>query len=115
MGVKVKMDSTDKILGKRKLHKGGEAQIYFTKQCAKWMNNYIPYDTGRLKDMDIEIGTDFVKYNAPYAKKQYYTNSGKGKKNKVGIRGKFWDKKMWADKSKTIIKALADFVGGKGK
>jgi len=75
----------------------------------------VPYDSGKLKDIDVEIGTDFVEYNAPYAKKQYYTNRGKGKKNKVGIRGKLWDKRMWADKRKTIIKALANFVGGKDK
>lgn len=115
MAVKIKLDPTNKILAKRKLQKGGEAQIFFTKQCAKWMNNYIPFDTGRLKDMSVEIGNDFVKYNTKYAKKQYYTNAGNGKKNRSGLRGKLWDKRMWNDKHGTIIKSVADFVGGRGK
>lgn len=113
MSVKIKMDSTNKILAKRKLQQGGEAQIYFTKQCAKWMNNYVPFDTGRLKDMSVEIGNDFVKYNTPYAKKQYRTNAGNSKKNKAGLRGKLWDKRMWIDKARTILKDLASFVGGR--
>lgn len=115
MSVKIKMDNTNRILAKRKLQKGGEAQIFFTKQCAKWMNNYVPFETGRLKDMSVEIGDDFVKYTAPYAKKQYYTNKGNGKKNRAGLRGSLWDKKMWIGKSTTIIKTVANFVGGKGQ
>lgn len=115
MGVKINIDPTNKILGKRKLQKDGDAQIYFTKQCAKWMNNYIPFETGRLKDMDIEIGVDFVKYNAPYAKKQYYTNKGNGKKNIAGLRGKLWDKRMWNDKRKAIVKDIASYVGGRSE
>lgn len=113
MSVKIKMDSTNKILAKRKLQQGGEAQIMFTKQCAKWMNNYIPFETGRLKDMSVELGNDFVKYTTPYAKKQYYTNAGNGKKNKAGLRGKLWDKRMWIDKARIILKDLANFVGGR--
>lgn len=115
MSVKVNMDPANKILTKRKLQKGGKAQVYFTKQCAKWMNNYVPFDTGRLKDMNVEIGTDFVKYNAPYAKKQYYTNKGNGKKNRAGLRGKLWDKRMWNDKKQTIVKDTANYVGGRSE
>lgn len=114
MSVKIKMDSTSKILSKRKLNgKGSEAQIFFTKQCAKWMNNYVPFKNGRLKDMSVEIGTDFVKYDTPYAKKQYYTNKGNGTHG--GQRGKLWDKIMWIGKANTILKELANFVGGRDK
>lgn len=115
MSVKIKINSTEKILAKRKLQKGGEGQIYFTKQCAKWMNNYVPFKTGRLKDISIEIGVDFIKYNTPYAKKQYYTNSSRGIKNRTGLRGKLWNKRMWINKSTTIVRATANFVGGRSK
>lgn len=113
--IKIKMDKSQKILLKRKLNENGEAQVKFIKTCAKEMNNYVPFDTGRLKDMSVELGTDFIKYNTAYAKRQYYTNQGKGKKNKAGIRGKLWDKRMWNSKGNLIIKEIADFVGGKGK
>ena len=117
MGTKitVKMDKPKTILTKRKLNKDGKAQVYFTNQCAKYMNNYVPFLTGRLKDEDVEIGTNYVKYNAPYARKQYYTNKGTGKRNLSGLRGKLWDKKMWTYKGKEILKNLANYVGGKVK
>lgn len=115
MGVKIKLDSTNKILAKRKLQKGGEAQIHFTKECAKFMNNYVPFKTGKLKDLSVTMGADYIKYDTPYARKQFYTNSGGGIKNRSGLRGKRWDKRMWNDKHGTIIKSIADFVGGRGQ
>ena len=113
MSIKVKLDPTNKILAKRKLQKGGEAQIFFTKQCTKEMNAFVPFFTGRLKDMSVSIGTDYVKYSISYARKQYYTNSGKGIKNHSGLRGKLWDKRMWNDRGPTIVKNIANFIGGK--
>ena len=113
MSIKVKLDPTNKILAKRKLQKGGEAQMFFTKQCAKEMNAYVPFLTGRLKDMSVSMGTDYVKYSTPYARKQYYTNSGKGIKNRSGLRGKLWDKRMWNNKGPTIVNNTAKLVGGK--
>lgn len=115
--MKVILNNTDEILKKRGLNKGGSAQIFFTKQCAKEMNNFVPLQTGRLKDMSVEIGTDFVAYNTPYARKQFYTNAGNGKggENNGGQRGKRWEKKMWISKGSTIVKRVADFVGGRAK
>lgn len=104
------MDSTDKILLKRHLQQNGEAQVRFTKEVAKQCDNYVPYDKGRLKNMSIELYADKIIYNAPYAKKQYYTNKGG---NKGALRGKLWDKRMWADRGKEIVQIIASFVGGK--
>ena len=115
--VKIKMDDTGKILLRRHLNKDGQAQEYFTKECAKWMNNYVPFDTGRLKDMMVELQTSKIIYNAPYAKKQYYTNKGNGKNgtSNGGLRGKMWDKRMWNDKGNDIIQSVAQFVGGRSR
>lgn len=114
---RIQMDPTQKILLKRYLSKNGAAQIKFTKECAKQMNNYVPFLTGRLKDMDISISTNTITYNAPYAAKQYYTNAGNGigGNSKGGIRGKLWDKRMWPDKGAGIVKTIANFVGGRAK
>lgn len=115
--VRIKMDDTGRILLKRALNKDGKAQEKFTKEVAKYSNNYVPYQTGRLKDMMVEIKTSKVIYNAPYAKKQYYTNKGAGKQGTSigGLRGKFWDRRMWQNHSNTIVKSIADFVGGRAK
>lgn len=115
--VRVEIDNSQKILLKRYLNKNGEAQVKFTKECAKAMNNYTPFKTGRLKDMMITIGTDKITYNAPYAAKQYYTNKGMGKQGESvgGKRGKFWDKRMFIDNGDKIVQSIAEFVGGKAK
>ena len=113
MGFRLELN-TQEILRKRGLNQDGSAQILFTKECAKAMNNYVPFLTGRLKDMSVELGTDFVAYNSPYAAKQYYTNEGNGKQGESlgGLRGKLWDKRMWPQQGDQILKKVADFVGG---
>lgn len=112
--IKVNLDPIQTILAKRKLEKNGQAQVMFTKECAKEMNNFTPFDTGRLKDMSVELGTDFVKYNAKYSKFNFYSNKGTGKQGESlgGLRGKRWDKRMWIVKGKEILKKIASFVGG---
>jgi hypothetical protein len=116
-GVKIELDNTQKILLKRHLNKNGGAQVLFTKECAKGMNNYVPYEYGRLKDMNVELKTDKIIYNAPYSKVQYYTNKGNGKQgtSQGGLRCKMWDKRMWIDKGDSVVKTIADFVGGKSR
>ncbi|WP_461206924.1 minor capsid protein [Clostridium sp. DL1XJH146] len=112
--VRINMDSTQKILLRRYLNNNGQAQVKFSKECAKQMNNYIPFLSGRLKDMTVEINTTNVTYNAPYAAKQYYTNQGNGRQgtSNGGLRGKQWANRMWADKGNDIVRTIADFVGG---
>ena len=112
MNVKIQMNDTQKILLARSLNKNGQAQVKFTKEVAKSCNNYVPFKTGRLKDMMVTLSTDKITYNAPYAAKQYYTNKGG---NKGALRGKFWDKRMWSDKGDKIVQSIAEFCGGKSK
>jgi len=114
MSIKINMDPTQKILLKRALNKNGAGQVKFTKECAKNFNNYIPYDTGRLKDMMITIGTDKITYSAPYAKKQFYTNKGMGRQGDSmgGKRGKMWSNRSWIDNGDDIVQTIASFCGG---
>ena len=117
MGLTIRMDSTNAILSRRRMQPGGEAQIKFTKECAKAFNNYVPFKTGMLKDISIEIGVDFIRYDVPYARKQFYANAGKGKQGTAigGLRGKRWDKRAWIDKSTEILHTMADFCGGRAE
>lgn len=115
MKVRIKIDSTNDILTKRKLGKNGEAQQMFTRECAKAMNLYVPYKSGTLKDLDVKVNIDNVTYFAPYARRQYSTNKGNGigGVNKGGLRGKMWDKRMWNDKGNEIVNKVCNFVGGR--
>lgn len=113
--VKIKMNNKQIILAKRKLQKNGPAHEFFTKECEKIFNPYVPWLTGNLKDVEVEIGIDYVKYKAPYAKKQFYTNQGKGKQgtSRGGLRGKRWDKRSWNDKGTEVLVKTAKYIGGK--
>ncbi|WP_346935311.1 minor capsid protein [Clostridium sp.] len=115
--VRVDIDDSQKILLKRYLNKNGRAQVEFTKQVAKHSNNYVPFKTGRLKDMMVTLESDKIIYSAPYAKKQYYTNKGEGREgNSVGgLRGKQWTRRAWIDHGDKIVQSIAEFVGGKAK
>ncbi|NFD31031.1 capsid protein [Clostridium botulinum] len=110
--VRIQIDKAEKILLKRYLNRNGQAQIKFTQEVAKQCNNYVPFLTGRLKDMSVELKIDKLIYNAPYAAKQYYTNKGG---NRGALRGKYWDKRMWSDKGDKIVQTIADFAGGRRK
>ena len=113
--VRIEMDSTQKILLKRSLNQNGAAQVMFTKRCAAAFNGYVPFDTGRLKDMSVSMTATSISYNAPYARRQYYSNAGMGKQgtSNGGMRGMLWDKRSWADNGDKIVKNIADFVGGR--
>lgn len=117
MEVKIQLDPTQKILMKRHLEKNGQAQELFTRQCYKYMNPYVPFKTGTLKDIKVKVNTNNIIFYAPYAEKQYYTNQGNGREgtSKGGLRGKYWDKRMWNSWGNKIVKNIADYVGGEAK
>ena len=112
--VRVEINDTQKILLKRHLNKNGSAQILFTKEVAKNCNNYIPFKTGRLKDMMVTLSADKITYEAPYAKRAFYTNKGMGKQGVAagGLRGKQWTRRAWIDNGDKIVKTIAEFCGG---
>ena len=63
---------------------------------------YVPKRTGMLKKSGIlgtVIGEGIVKYIAPYARQNYYTNAGRGQEGTQngGLRGKYWFERMKAD------------------
>ena len=48
----------------------GKVQKYFTERCYQHMDKYVPKDTGALRET-VVTGTDYIKYNVPYAHAQY--------------------------------------------
>lgn len=117
MQVKLMMDPTDKILLKRSMNKNGAAQKFFTHEVRRHCDPYVPMQTGILKNTAVEH-TDYIEYVQPYARRQYYENAGTGMKGtggSKGLRGKLWDKRMWADRGKEIVQSLARYCGGRAK
>lgn len=106
--VRINIDPAQEILLRRGLEEGGEVQRFFTGEVARMCDPYIPKDTGVLKN-DKTIRTNSITYEQLYAQKQYYENKGKG------LRGKEWDKRMWADRGDEIVQSVAKKAGGKAE
>lgn len=111
--VKIQIDSSDRILLKRKLNKNGEGQRFFTHEVRRLSVPYVPHLSGKMEQTAIEQ-TNRITYPQPYSRRQYYENAGKNR-SKAPLAGKQWDKRMWQDRGKEIVQATAKFCGGKAK
>lgn len=109
--VKIQIDSSDKILLKRKLNKNGEGQRFFTHEVRRVSVPYVPHLSGKMEQTAIEQ-TNRIIYPQPYSRRQYYENAGKNR-SKAPMAGKLWDKRMWQDRGKEIVQSTAKFCGGK--
>ena len=109
--VRLELGPADKILLKRSLDKNGAGQRFFTHEVRRMSVPYVPRLQGYLQDTAVEQPTS-ITYGQPYARRQYYENSGKNR-SKAPKAGKMWDKRMWADCGKEIVVATAKFCGGK--
>lgn len=117
MAVRIKLDGVNKILAKRGLDPQGKVQRFFTNEVARLSDPYVPFKTGALKNFQRTVLINQIQYNAPYAEKQYRNNKGLGKQgtSNGGLRGKYWDKRMWADRGKDITESVAKMAGGRGR
>lgn len=111
--MKLQIDPADKILLKRSLNKNGKRQKFFTHEVRRLSEPYVPHLSGNLKKTAIERESS-IEYGQPYARRQYYENSGKNQ-SKSPLAGKEWDKRMWADRGKEIVRSVAEYCGGKAK
>jgi hypothetical protein len=104
--VSIKTQINAKEITKRKgLEKGGPAQRFFTHEVRRLSDPYVPFDKGVLKNTAREA-VDHIIYPQIYAKKQYYEHRGSG------IRGRYWDRRMVAQRGPELLHGVAKFIGG---
>lgn len=112
-GIRIQIDPADKILLKRSLNKNGRGQQFFTHEVRRLSQPYVPRLNGVMEPSAIEQ-VDKITYPQPYSRRQYYENSGKNRSG-APLAGKLWDRRMWQDRGKEIVQAVARFCGGKAK
>lgn len=112
-GIKIQMDSADRILLKRHLDKNGMGQQFFTHEVRRLSEPYVPHLSGEMEQSAIEQ-VDKITYPQPYSRRQYYENSGKNR-SEVPFAGKLWDKRMMQDRGKEIVQSVAKYCGGKAE
>lgn len=114
----VKLDSLDKIKKKLGLEPNGRVQAFFTETCYKHMDKYVPMDLGNLRS-NVDVQTDRIVYESPYAKYQYYGERGDGshkvKNYTTPGTGPYWDKRMVSAEMDQVVKEVQKFVRRGGK
>lgn len=125
------------------LEPNGEVHAFFTNECYKAMDKYVPYDNGDLRS-NVDVQTDKIIYESPYAKYQYYGKkmvmsngksafynpdygfwSKKGEKKTLTDEdlvyhtpgtGSYWDEKMWTAEGEDVVRRTQNYFdkhGGK--
>ena len=109
----VRMKSADQILKEHGLEPGGKVQRYIDTEVVRLSDKFVPMRTGTLKKaLGTVYGSGKVKYNVPYAKNQYYHNTGHGKggTENGGTRGRFWFVRMKAAYGKNLAQKVKDLA-----
>nr|DAZ10837.1 MAG TPA: Minor capsid protein [Caudoviricetes sp.] len=127
--VKVKINSTNKILKDHGLDQDGRAIRFLRDDADRLMNPYIPMDNGILRRNKSYPSNHEIKYISPYAKYQYYGKlmlakngsswAKKGEKKVLTSRnlkyhtfgtGPKWNELMMQRNKNTLIKDVENFI-----
>ncbi len=76
---RLEIDDIDKIIEKRHLQPGGRVQQYIDSEVIRRCDRRVPVDSHALRKsakIHSEIGSGEVRYVTPYAKREYYENTG---------------------------------------
>lgn len=102
-----------KSLKRRGLEKNGRVQKFIDSEVIRLCDPLVPVRSHVMRQSAIrstKIGSGLVTYDTPYARRQYYENTGRWQQ---GQRGKLWFERMKAAHKDTIIKG-AKRVAGEG-
>lgn len=117
----VEFEDTKYIISKLGVGKGGEVHKFFTSECARYMDKYVPYREGTLSQTVIKngkptsnVGVDTITYAQEYASYVYYGLSKSGKpldytKRFHRLAGPYWDEKMVTADMPKIEKNTQEF------
>ena len=131
--VKVKLNSSNKIIKDHGLDSNGRATRYLRDEADRLMNPFIPMDNGMLRRNKTYPNASTIKYTSPYAHYQYtgklmLTKSGsswakKGEKKFYTSKklkyhtsgtGDHWDKLMLQRHRNDLIKDVQNYINSGG-
>ena len=133
--LKLKMNDTNKILKDHGMQENGPVVKCLRDTVDKFCDQYIPMESGILKNSKTYPSNHEIKYTSPYAHYMYkgqlmvgptgssYARKGE-RKHYVGKSLKFqgapkrggeWEKRMMNDRRKDVIKSVQNFIKKGGK
>lgn len=113
-GGRLVLHSMQDIVKKRELQEGGAVQVYVDNEVIRRCDRRVPVDSHTLvksAKIHTKLGTGKVVYVTPYAKKQYYTNTGA--RQMEPLRKGQWFELMKNAEKKEILEGAKKVAGGK--
>jgi len=108
-GVNIKPTSV--IMARLGIEPNGRVQKFFTNSCYRYMDKYVPMDTGDLRTI-VDIGNNYIKYEVPYAKIQYYgiINGKPIQHYTTAGTGAYWDKRMVSAEMTSVMNEVRNYI-----
>ena len=112
----VKMQPTSVIKVNLGIEPNGKVQKFFTNTCYRYMDKYVPKDTGALRET-VTIDSNSITYEQPYAHAQYIgeVNGGQVVNYTTPGTGPYWDKRMVSAEIQDVIAEVQNYVNKGGK
>jgi len=118
----VDFPQTSVIIAELGLESGGDVHKYFTQECARYMDKYVPYRTGTLAHTvwynnkpTANVEADRITYSQEYASYVYNGITKNGNRmhyTKTFHRwaGDHWDERMKSAEMDTIVKNVQRYL-----
>ena len=112
----VKMQPTSVIKANLGIEPNGRVQKFFTNTCYRYMDKYVPKDTGALRET-VTIDGNSITYEQPYAHDQYIgeVNGGQVTNYTTPGTGPYWDERMKSADMQNVVAEVQDFINKGGK
>ena len=112
----VKMQPTSVIKANLGIEPNGRVQKFFTNTCYRYMDKYVPKDTGALRET-VTIDSNSITYEQPYAHAQYIgkINGGQVVNYTTPGTGPYWDERMKSVDMQNVVAEVQNFVNKGGK
>ena len=110
----VKLQPTSVIKARLGIEPNGDVQRFFQDTCYKKMDKYIPKDLGNLRTIVDLSDLNYIIYESPYARYQYYGVREDGTHQVHNYTtpgtGPYWDKRMWSAEGQNIIMQVQEYI-----
>lgn len=112
----VKMQPTSVIKANLGIEPNGRVQKFFTNTCYRYMDKYVPKDTGALRET-VTIDSNSITYEQPYAHAQYIgiVNGHAVQNYTTPGTGPYWDERMKSVDMQNVVAEVQNFVNKGGK
>lgn len=111
--MKLTMQPISVIKKHLELEPNGKVQKFLTDTCYRYMDKYVPKDTGMLRT-NVDKGANYITYESVYAHAQYVGRIKGGKVTNYTTpgTGPYWDKRMWSAEKEQVIREVQEYVNG---